>query len=80
LKEETKRNIFPLYSSLIRVIGAEQSASKGRRKFSEKGPKCQQAPTFCRVPTFWHVLDRSCQYKQPCQYGRHGAHISWAGL
>ena len=42
LKEETKRNIFPLYSSLIRVIGAEQSASKGRRKFSEKGPKCQQ--------------------------------------
>ena len=39
LKEETKRSIFALYSSLIRVIGAEQSASKGRRKFSRKRAK-----------------------------------------
>jgi hypothetical protein len=39
LKEEAKRSIFALYSSLIRVIGAEQSASKGRRKFSRKRAK-----------------------------------------
>ena len=45
LKEETKRNIFPLYSSLIRVIGAEQSALKDRRKFSEKRAK-MYAQTF----------------------------------
>jgi hypothetical protein len=37
LKEESKRNRFPLYSSLIRVLGAEQSAPKDRRKFPEKG-------------------------------------------
>ena len=80
LKEETKRNRFPLYSSLIRVLGAEQSAPKDRLKFSEKGSKCRRPPTFRGMPTFWHVLDRSCQYKQPCQYGRHAAHISWAGL
>ena len=45
LKEETKRNRFPLYSSLIRVLGAEQSAPKDRRKFSEKRAK-MHAPTF----------------------------------
>ena len=45
LKEETKRNRFPLHSSLIRVLGAEQSAPKDRRKFSEKGSKCR-TPTF----------------------------------
>ena len=73
LKEETKRNRFPLYSSLIRVLGAEQSAPKDRRKFLEKGAKYG-------TPTFWHVLDRSCRYNQPCQYSRHAAHISWAGL
>ena len=62
LKEETKRNRFPLYSSLIRVLGAEQSAPKDRRKFSEKGSKCRRPPTFRGTPTFWHVLDRSCRY------------------
>ncbi len=46
LKEEPKRNIFPLYSSLIRFLGAEQSVPKGRRKFSEKGSKCRRPPTF----------------------------------
>ena len=45
LKEETKRNRFPLHSSLIRVLGAEQSALKDRRKFSEKRVK-MHAPTF----------------------------------
>ena len=35
LKEETKMNSFLLHSSLIRVLGAEQSAPKDRRKFPE---------------------------------------------
>ncbi len=35
LKEETKMNNFLLHSSLIRVLGAEQSAPKDRRKFPE---------------------------------------------
>jgi hypothetical protein len=47
LKEESKRNRFPLYSSLIRVLGDEQSAPIDRRKFSEKGSKCRRPPTFC---------------------------------
>ena len=63
LKEESKRNRFPLYSSLIRVLGAEQSAPKDRQKFSEKGSKCRRPPTFRGTPTSWHVLDRSCRYK-----------------
>ena len=29
-----------------------------------------------RTPTFWHVFVMACQYHQPCQYGRHAAHIS----
>jgi hypothetical protein len=33
LKEETNMNNFLLHSSLIRVLGAEQSAPKDRRKF-----------------------------------------------
>ncbi|MFN9981223.1 MAG: hypothetical protein ACK53Y_14960, partial [bacterium] len=52
LKEETKRNRFLLYSSLIRVLGAEQSAPKDRRKFSEKGSKCRRLPTFRGARTF----------------------------
>jgi hypothetical protein len=35
LKEETKMNNFLLHSSLIRVLGAEQSAPKDRQKFPE---------------------------------------------
>jgi hypothetical protein len=35
LKEETKMNNSLLHSSLIRVLGAEQSAPKDRRKFPE---------------------------------------------
>ncbi len=35
LKEETKMNNFLLHSSLIGVLGAEQSAPKYRRKFPE---------------------------------------------
>ena len=45
LKEESKRNRFPFYSSLIRVLGAEQSAPKDRQKFSEKRAK-MYAQTF----------------------------------
>ena len=43
LKEETKMNSFLLHSSLIRVLGAEQSAPKDRRKFSEKRVKMSAA-------------------------------------
>jgi hypothetical protein len=35
LKEETKMNKFLLHSSLIRVLGAEQSTPKDRQKFPE---------------------------------------------
>ena len=35
MKEETKMNNFLLHSSLIRVLGVEQSAPKDRRKFPE---------------------------------------------
>ncbi len=35
LKEETKMNNFLLHSSLIRVLGADQSTPKDRRKFPE---------------------------------------------
>ena len=35
LKEETKMNKLLLHSSLIRVLGAEQSAPKDRQKFPE---------------------------------------------
>jgi hypothetical protein len=35
LKEETKMNNFHLHSSLIGVLGTEQSAPKDRRKFPE---------------------------------------------
>jgi hypothetical protein len=38
LKEETKMNNFLLHSSLIGVLGAEQSAPKDRRKFPEYRP------------------------------------------
>ena len=46
LKEETKRNSFLLHSSLIRVLGAEQSAPKDRRKFPEKRWKYLRPRTF----------------------------------
>ncbi len=76
LKEETKMNSFLLYSSLIRVLGAEQSALKYRQKFSEKGGNIR-----CRKHlTGREHLDRSCRYNKPVQYGRDAAHISWAGL
>jgi hypothetical protein len=40
LKEETKMNNFLLHSSLIEVLGAEQSAPKDRQKLP--GPRCAQ--------------------------------------
>jgi len=80
LKEETKRNRFLLYSSLIRVLGAEQSAPKDRRKFSEKRVKMSAAADIWRARTFWHIWTGRAGTSMPVQYGRHAAHISWAGL
>jgi hypothetical protein len=76
LKEETKMNSFLLYSSLIRVLGAEQSAPKDRRKFLEKGGNIRGREHL----TGREHSDRSCRYNKPVQYGRDAAHISWAGL
>ena len=74
LKEETKMNSFLLHSSLIRVLGAEQSAPKDRRKFPEKRWKYSRPRTFDRARIFWQVVP----VQQPVRYGRDAAHISWA--
>ncbi len=76
LKEGTKRNSFLLYSSLIGVLGAEQSAPKDRRIFPEKDGNIRGREHL----TGREHLDRSCRYNKPVQYGRDAAHISWAGL
>jgi hypothetical protein len=46
LKEVTKMNSFLLHSSLIRVLGAEQSAPKDQRKFPEKRWKYSRPQIF----------------------------------
>ncbi len=63
LKEESKRNRFLLYSALIRVLGAEQSAPKDRQKFSEKRVKMSTAVDISKGADILTHLDRSCQYK-----------------
>ena len=56
LKEETKMNSFLLHSSLIRVLGAEQSAPKDRRKFPEKGGNIRGRKYLDRTRIFGQVM------------------------
>ncbi len=56
LKEETKMNSFLLHSSLIRLLGAEQSAPKDRQKFPEKRWKYSQPQILDRTRIFGQVV------------------------
>jgi hypothetical protein len=61
LKEATKMNNFLLHSSLIGVLGAEQSAPKDRRKFPENGDNLCGRREFDICKGF----DKPCQYNRP---------------
>jgi hypothetical protein len=74
LKEETKMNNFLFHSSLIEVLGAEQSAPKDRRKFPENGENLCGRREFDIRKGF----DKPCQYNRLVQYGRDAAHKSRA--
>ncbi len=69
LKEETKMNNFLLHSSLIRVLGAEQS---GPLKIGENSQNIRPCRYLDWTQIFWQVV----AVQQPVHYGRECANKS----